>query len=414
MNSMSKTPKLKLFLALILAFGATSLYCLQEARCDDSEFSESAQPVDKVAAISYVTWWSHDNTGYHPSILLKLENYSGKDLTGQLIRFQARFTDLTNGIVTVARREVRQAFVPHQQIYVLLKGPQPFDLPIEDYNWPIIECKVMCRVGSVDDAGTQSVVVAKLESITMNDDDAMQKMSRMADFSRTAARNADNNNNNNKKKVEADAKPPKPTKPEKPLVAHAGKLEPAHNPEGPKPKTQASSAFEFLTTRTMPGLGDDFYIFERTFGLPTETSTSESGWTWASYKHEQPSMTMLAGSRGRTGKVDMIILALPERELEKESSLVSAVKALSGPFKNQKIAPPTHSVRYLSSGRMQLLTCTAPGYHSAYFTAASRAQDGNQSYLVLSRVPGNVVDMILEHAKHANLVQPVAQVLGGS
>ena len=44
--------------------------------------------------LGYVTWWSHDAVGYHPAIQLKVENTSGQDLSGTIIRFQARFTDL--------------------------------------------------------------------------------------------------------------------------------------------------------------------------------------------------------------------------------------------------------------------------------------------------------------------------------
>lgn len=406
MVRMKRNPKLRLVLALLFWPGLLGIAFLPAAfASNESDFNESVPSADKVAAISYVTWWSHDAAGYHPSILLKLENYSGKDQTGQLIKFQSRFTDLTNGIVTVARREVRQAFVPHQQMYVLLKGPQPFDLPIEDYNWPMIECKVMCRVGGVDDGGTQTLIVTKLESITMNDDDAMQKMSRMSDFSRSvASRPAENR---------TSPKTARAAKPEKPLVATAGKLPSAHAPVDGKRKSLPKSAFVFISSRLMPGLGDDFYSFERTFGLPAETNSGDQGWTWASYKHSQPGMTILAGSRGRSGKVDVIILELPDAELEKESDIVSATRSLAGSLKNQKVSPPAHSVRYLNTGRMHLLTCSAQGYTSAYFTAGSRTPDGNLGFLVLSRIPGNVVDLISEHGKHAGLVQPVAQVLGG-
>lgn len=63
---------------------------------------------------------------------------------------------------------------------------------------------------------------------------------------------------------------------------------------------------------------------------------------------------------------------------------------------------------------MQLLTCNASGYHSAFFSSEKRNENGSQSFFVLSRVPGNLVDLITEHGKHAALVQPAAAALGGS
>lgn len=376
---------------------------------NDSDFAEPPR-IRKLAAVSSVSWWSHDATGYHPSILIKLENYSGNDLTGQLIRIQGRFVDLTNGIVTIARREVRQGFVPHQQIYVLLKGPQPFELPIDDNRWPVIECKVMCRVGDVGDESTQTLIVTRLESITMNDDDAMQRMSRLTDFSRTATASG-----HAPRPAPANHKQGKPAKPEKPLVATAGKLPVGSASQaGKKPAAPGSaSAAAYISAGRLPGLGDDFYDFEKAFGLPTQTNSADKGWTWASYKHTDPNMTVLAGSKAHTGKVDIIILELPGSDLQKEDELVAVTRALSGSLKSQKLSQPARSVRYLPAGRMQLLTSTASGYHTAYFTASPGASGSYSAYLVLSRVPGNIVDLLEEHAKNAVIIQPVAQLLGG-
>src|SRR5262249_35725340 len=104
MNDMNGKGKLSLVIAALLCAALCGTAGAVSAREGDSDFADPQPVSNKLSAISYVTWWSHDATttgGYRPSILLKLENYSGKDLTGQLIRFQARFTDLTNGIVTV-------------------------------------------------------------------------------------------------------------------------------------------------------------------------------------------------------------------------------------------------------------------------------------------------------------------------
>jgi hypothetical protein len=376
---------------------------------NESEFDEASKQVDKIAAISYVTWWAHDaSAGYHPTLLLKIENYSNKDLTGTLLRFQARFIDLTDGITSTAKRDVRQSFVPHQQIYVLLKGPQAFDLPIDEYNWPMIECKVMCRVGEVGDEGTQTLIVTKLESITMNEDEAMQKMSRLADFSRTrppraaAARNTRTTGSSNH-----------PAKPEKPMRAMAGRLSGISEPPKGKPKTAPKSLLSLLTSRDRPGLGEDFYNFERSYGMPSATDTSDQDWTWATFLQSQPTFTVIAGSKGSTGKVDVIVLKVPDEEIGKEANLPVVSSALSGIFKSQKPGQTSHSVRYLPSGRLHLLTCKAPGYESCFFAASPKPQDGNSAFLVLSRVPGNLVDFLCEHGKRVAVLEQAAAVLTG-
>ncbi len=406
MNGMIQSLKVLSIMALSAGLGLLGTATPPASAVDKStDANESAQSVDKLAALSYVTWWSHDATGYHPAILLKMENYSGKDLTAQLMKFQARFVDLASGVTTLGRREVRQAFVPHQQIYVLLKGKQDFELSIDENEWPAIECKVMCRIGEVGDSGTQTLVVAKLERITMSDEDAMQKMGRMSDFrsypqSSSSARQIGKSNQ------------PSHTKPEVPLSARAGKLPGTTQPAVAKPTTD--SVLSFITAKGMPGLGDDFYLFEKAFGLPEQTNSSnQQGWSWASYKHTQPRMTVLAGSHGLSGKVDIIIIKLPEPEIKHDQDLLAVSKALAGALKNQKLTAPSHSVRYLPAGRVQLLTCCTPGYHCAYFTAAKTTPDGSSAFIVLSRATGDIVDLLLDHGKHATLVQPVADILSG-
>lgn len=400
--------KLSLVLLASLLLGIFSLAAPAASLAqNESEFDEPSKQVDKIAAISYVTWWAHDaSAGYHPTLLLKVENYSNKDLTGALIKFQARFIDLTNGITTIAKRDVRQSFVPHQQIYVLLKGPQAFDLPIDEYNWPMIECKVMCRVGEVGDEGTQTLIVTKLESITMNDDEAMQKMNRLADFSRAKlTRKAD------QKTVRPAANQVRPAKPEKPLVATAGKLSGVADSQKATQKPPTKSLLSLLTSRDKPGLGEDFYNFEKAYGMPTATDTSDQGWTWASFV--QPKLTVIAGSKGSTGKVDVIVLKLSDEEPGKESNLPLVSSALAGIFKNQKVGQPSHSVRYLPSGRLHLLTCKSAGFESCFFAALPKPQDGNSAFLVLSRVPGNLVDFICEHSKRAAVLEQPAAILTG-
>ncbi len=368
----------------------------------DQDFNEAGHEANRVAAVAYVTWWSNDATGYHPAIALTLRNYSGKDLSGQLIRFQARFTDLGNGIVSLGKQDLRRAFDKNKELSVVLIGRQPYDLGIDKYTWPAIECKVMCRVGSVGDEGTQTLVVTRLEPVTMNNDEALQQLNRTPEFSQIGGRASS--------PARTASAPTRPAKPASPLVATAGKL--GKGQEG-KPKNEDGSAIAYIVARVLPGLGDDFYEFEKCYGLPAATNTGDQGWTWALYTHRQPAMRIVAGSRGKTGKVDMIIVEMPDPALEKEADLLPASRSLSGTMKMQKLSPPAHSVRYLPTGRLQLLTARAPGYRALYFTSPTRTQDGNTAFLVLSRLPGSALDLIAEHARHSDLIQPVAQVLGG-
>ena len=152
-------------LAGILALISLTTFC-RKAYCLNAD-----ERPKRISVIGYVTWWSHDAVGYHPAILLKVENTSGQDLSGTVIRFQARFTDLRNGYVTVARQEKRTDFAYHQQIPLMLRGPSSFELPIDENAWPTIECKAMSRIGDVGDEGTQDLVVTRLESVTMTDEE---------------------------------------------------------------------------------------------------------------------------------------------------------------------------------------------------------------------------------------------------
>jgi hypothetical protein len=150
-----------------------------------SEHSDKHEIVKDLDALGYITWWSHDSNGYRPTILVKVQNTSNEDLTGELIQFQARFLDLRYGSVTVGRTEVRQDFEKQKVLYVLLKGRDATELSGDANEWPRLECKVMCRVGEVEDEGTQTLLITKVDAITMTDDDAFYKINRMNDARRT-------------------------------------------------------------------------------------------------------------------------------------------------------------------------------------------------------------------------------------
>lgn len=177
----------KLSMLLLLAIVAAPSSALAqhlvapEAAAPEVEIEE-VHPVHKLQVLSGVTWWSLDSKGYHPVVLVKIQNASGHDLTGQQLQFQARFIDTRSGTVTVGRSEAKQSFPKNKLIYILLKGKDAYDLSKDIDEWPSFECKLMCRVGNVGDEATQTLWVAKVELVAMTDEDAFYKINRMADL----------------------------------------------------------------------------------------------------------------------------------------------------------------------------------------------------------------------------------------
>jgi hypothetical protein len=206
---------------------STSIVLPAPAQEDDRG---GATAVHKLDAACYVSWWFHSALGYHPAILLKVENASGQNLSGTLIKYQARFTNLRDGYVNVARDEVRASLEPKKQIYVFLKGPRAFELPIDQNLWPKMECKVMCKVGDDDNAGTQTLLISKVDSLTMSFDDAMTLLAKQPDIRVSRRR----------------AAPPIRSAPVKPLVAMAGSLSAKEKPKVTMGQfLTSSSAFQF-------------------------------------------------------------------------------------------------------------------------------------------------------------------------
>ena len=370
---------------------------------DYDEPDETSAAVRQLAASAYIAWWSLDAMGYHPAVMVRIENISGRDLSGQPVRFQGRFMDMREGVRTTARKEIRQSLSPYEKVYVFLKGPQAFQLPIDVSVWPPIECKVMCRVGDVDDEGTQTLLETKLEQITMSDDDAYHKVSRMADYSQLPA-----------PKNYPSTKPRRPASPARPLSATAGSLNGlGRGKPPPTPREDPrSSVAAYAAARVLPGLGDDFYQFEKAYGLPTQTDTKDPGWTWAVFKHASPDMTVVTGSKGTTGKVDFLIVQVPASGVAKESTVVDIGRLMSGRSRGAKIGALSPSVRYLPAGRVQVVAGSAPGYQFAYLPPRGPSGESNSYILILSRVSGAIDALMSEHARRAEVLRPFKGYFG--
>jgi hypothetical protein len=143
--------------------------------------AEEAQQ-KSLTVLNYVTGWTHDAIGYHPAIFMLLENSSGRDLSNRPIRFQARFTDLHTAEVTIGRSDVRRELKPHQQFSLAIEGAQGYELPFELHQWPSIEAKAMCRVGGGGDETTETLTIAKLDSVARTTNEAFEMLNHGTSF----------------------------------------------------------------------------------------------------------------------------------------------------------------------------------------------------------------------------------------
>ncbi len=156
----------------------------QKSVSPTSKLGKSSQ-TGKLQVVNYITWWSLDPEGYHPAILLQVENSTGHDLTGELIHFQGRFMNLQTMDITIGRNQAQRQFLPHQQMMIWLKGTEPFELPISSFQWPTLECKVMYRIGNVGDEGTQTLLITGIDKLAMTDEDAHQTLEKMPEYTQT-------------------------------------------------------------------------------------------------------------------------------------------------------------------------------------------------------------------------------------
>lgn len=338
-------------------------------------------PMARISPVGFITWWSHDATGYHPAIYLWLENTSGVDLSGQPIKFQGLFRDLRNGYVTVARNELHSDFKPTQALRMALVAPTAFELPIDKFSWPSIECKVMCRIGSVGDEGTQDVIITKVEQQTMTDEEAFQ---RLIEGPHMVA---------HRRKERAV--------PAKPMSATALSLAaPATHPASNDRKGGLS---HYIQTGSAAGLGSDFYVFDQSFGKAADYDAKDPKWTWVRYMHNDPPFTLYAGARGRASKVDMIVVTMPADAVQQESQLIALAKSLSGEFKSQALSNPVKSVKYLPTGRVQLTTAQSRSYKM--FVTSPLGADNNQYIIGLSRMQGDPRATLAENAKRIGMLR---------
>lgn len=342
--------------------------------CPRSNAQSGDSKPKSLTVLNYQTGWSLDASGYHPAVYLLLENISGHDLSGETIKVQGKFTDIHTLEPSIARMEVRRSLKPMQQFPLAIVSPQVYELPREVSYWPILECKIMARVGNVGDEGTEYLLITKIESTTQTQDDAFQKLNELTSYNRRSGHS---------NKPPAEKERSKPSAPIKPLMASADKLKPAAAFDN---KNDSKSESDLFAQKSLPGLGDDFYNFEQSFGLPLATDTHNKDMTWAKFKHMPSSTDIMVGSREHTGKADMIVLLMPKNQTKEERPLVERAKIFAGKLKSQSLGPSLKSVKYLPSGRLEVTTTAGLGYKIYLLKPPHKTDKTESLILVLSRM----------------------------
>ncbi len=398
-----------LSLSVLTCFFATVATDGQKAFSYGSDDVYGEQRGARLSPQSVLTWWSHDATGYHPAVGLLIENSTNRDLSGILIRFQGRFLDLRNGYTQVARDEWDGEFHRNQQKFIKLRGPTPYELPIDKDQWPRIECKVMCRVGTVNDEATQDLVVTRIDRITMTDEEAMEKLRQ------------DQGRRIIKPQSSAPSEPrrPKETKeprrePVKPLVATAGSLN-GDKPTASKPQPAPNRGVglnRLLAQTTFAGLGDDFFAFEQAFKRPRETDAKDAAYTWAKFVPDADGVEIIVGSKGRTGKADIILAVIPQFLVSQESQVVTLAQLLYKKHKTDRLKGPQYSVRYLPSGRVQVGALSGTGCRGAIFFPRGQVGNENNYLIQLSRLPEDLDNLLSAQTRRVPMLSVYSPFAG--
>ena len=384
---------LKNFLFLLLPLVLQACCQSAWAQADDENKPRNLR------VLNHLTGWSLDSNGYHPAVYMLLENISGRDLSGITIKMQGKFTDIHTTEPSTAKTEIRRALKPHQQFPIALLAPQGFELPRDPNFWPVMDCKVMMRVGTVGDEGTEYLLVTKIDSVTATQEDSFQKLNEVTSYDRShhqpassthfpshrhpASRTPRTSHAGPNNKQEA---------PVEPLVATAGKL--SSPPAVPSGKTK----FELLTDKTMPGLGSDFYDFEKTLGMPAVTDAKKKDFTWARYRHQPSGTDIVIASKERTGKADLIAFLVPKTEAAPDQKMIERLRVFAGANKAAKLSGLSKSVRYLPTGRLELATSSAPGLKIMCMSVPESADHAAGTLVMITRLPNDPSELIRGHS----------------
>jgi len=395
---------------------------------DSSSSRSSLSESGNLKLTGLVTYWSHDGLGYHPTVTFNAENTKADSTAAVPFSFQARFFYLAEAQpFTTKATEFFSTINGREQASITMRGKVPFELSIDKETWPIIECKLLYKYGKEKESHV--LFIERIKPVTMNDDDARTELNervgkyllqqhklKEAKSKKDAGAKSQAPQNQNSYKpnsIQRQVSPLQKSEPEKPLTAVAASM------GNPLPlKGSELQALDLLVkgAATQAGLGDDFYHFEKSMGMPVETDLQDKNWIWAQYR-KQPAMRLYAGSKGRTGKADTIICILKQDTLS-DSQIGSAVKALAGKFKSEKINAAEHSVRYVdnslsSSGRLEFVVINGQSFRGLSFTL-NDTDGARATAVVVSRLPGALGEQLKEEARKTNILGFLLTGLGES
>jgi hypothetical protein len=359
---------------------------------------------------AFVTYWGHDVSGYHPCIMLCLEGDGKTQMAGMPVQMQAQFRVVAEGLLTVGRETAY--FTDHAQLMTApMRGKRAFELELNPSDWPVIECKVLAKVNDATDDEVQNLFPdpVRVKPEAMSDEDATTQLSfRLGSIPRSKRpRPSGSETSQTLASTQSYSAPSKPPPDEKPLMAIAATL----GTPIPKPQTRLQEGFEqYLQKTILPGLGDDFYAFEKVLGLPTDTDNRDRNWVWAGYR-KHPQVKIFVGSKGSNGKADVIVAAIDCDSPLTDTQFANVSRALSSKFRNEKMAPAEHSVRYTQGGRVELTNIAAQSYRAVYFT--TRDADQNKLAIVsVSRQPGSLSELLKEEGQKTTILHLLLKGLG--
>ena len=178
-------------------------------------------------------------------------------------------------------------------------------------------------------------------------------------------------------------------------------------------KNKIKAKVSSILSKHLPGIGDDFYLFEQFYGhaLEFQAGNGKPDLTWTHYPpyapaHDPPYPPLIdvfAGSRNAS-KVDVIIITLPADANPKEGQLLSLVRSLTHSSKQQPIAPFAHSVRYLSNGRSEIMTTAIRDFRILSFKIHGTNGQSDKVVLAVSRLPGDLETAVSNYSKQVDFL----------
>ncbi len=360
-----------------------ALLCMQQPVRAQDDIDEDHR-ARTLAVLNYVTGWSLDSAGYHPAVYMLLENISGRDLSGVTIKMQGKFTDIHTLEPSTAKLEIRRSLKPHQQFRVALVAPREFELPRDTNFWPVMECKAMLRAGDVGDEGTEYLLVTRVDHSTATQDDAFQKLNELTSFKGSSHSSTHPSHHqphshtasHNPASSSQHPQAPKGLKATADRISSSQLVAPISTSRNP----------DIFSQKALPGLGEDFYSFEKAFGLPLATDAKRKDFTWAKFRQQASSTEIIVGSKERSGKADLIAFLVSRDSVKNEQELIDKCRLFAGLQKNVKAGPVSKSVRYLPAGRIELMNSTAAGLRIYTVSLPDSSSKKGMRLVIISRL----------------------------